>query len=100
MLSDGLAKTLARFNIHYGWIVAGTTFLVMLATAGAMGSAGVLIQPLAREFGWTTEQISSALAIRLLLFGLLGPFAAATMNVFGLRAVIGTAVVLIAVGIG
>ena len=49
MLSDGLSRALARYNIHYGWIVAGTTFLVMLATAGAMGSAGVLIQPLERS---------------------------------------------------
>ena len=100
MLSDGLSKTLARYNIHYGWIVAGTTFLVMLATAGAMGSAGVLIQPLEKEFGWTTEQISSALAIRLVFFGLLGPFAAAFMNHFGIRKVVTAALVLIGVGVG
>jgi predicted MFS family arabinose efflux permease len=100
MLSDRLARTLARFNIHYGWIVAGTTFLVMLATAGAMGSAGVLIQPLEKEFGWTTEQISSALAIRLVFFGLLGPFAAAFMNHFGLRKVVTAALALIGVGVG
>lgn len=55
MLSDTLASVLQRRGIHYGWIVAGTTFLVMLATAGAMGSAGVLIGPLEKEFGWTTE---------------------------------------------
>ena len=88
MLSDTLASMLAKRGIHYGWIVAGTTFLVMLATAGAMGSAGVLIQPLEKEFGWTTEQISSALAVRLVFFGLLGPFAAAFMNHFGLRKVV------------
>ena len=46
MISNGLAALLQKRGIHYGWVVAGTTFLVMLATAGAMGSAGVLIQPL------------------------------------------------------
>ena len=65
MLSTGLAAALEKRDIHYGWVVAGTTFLVMLATSGAMGSAGVLIQPLEKEFGWTTEQISSAFAVRL-----------------------------------
>src|SRR3569833_165398 len=100
MLSDGLSKTLARYNIHYGWVVAGSTFLVMLATAGAMGSAGVLIQPFVLVFGWTTEQISSALAIRLVFFGLLGPFAAAFMIHFGLRKVVTTALVLIGAGVG
>ncbi len=85
MISNTLAAALEKRGIHYGWVVAGTTFLVMLATAGAMGSAGVLIQPLEQEFGWTTAEISSALAVRLLFFGLLGPFAAAFMNRFGIR---------------
>src|SRR4051812_42131001 len=88
MLSDALAAALQKRNIHYGWVVAGTTFLVMLATAGAMGSAGVLILPLQKEFGWTTEQISGAFAVRLVFFGLLGPFAAAFMNHFGIRKVV------------
>ncbi len=99
MISAELARYLAARGIHYGWVVAGITFITMLATAGAMGSAGVLIAPLSREFGWTTEEISSAMAIRLALFGLLGPFAAALMNHFGMRAVIGVALTLIGGGI-
>ena len=99
MISNALAAALARRNIHYGWVVAFTTFLVMLATVGAMGSAGVLIQPLAKEFGWTTEQISSAFAMRLVFFGLLGPFAAAFMNHLGLRKVVTAALALIASGV-
>ena len=87
MLSSTLAAALARRNIHYGWIVVAVTFLTMLVTAGAMGAPGVLIVPLEREFGWDNAQISSALALRLLLFGLFGPFAAAFMNRFGLRRV-------------
>ena len=99
MISSSLAATLTRRNIHYGWVVAATTFLTMLATAGAMGSAGVMIEPLRQEFGWTTAEISSAMAIRLVLFGLLGPFAAAFMNTFGVRQVVSTALMLIAGGI-
>lgn len=99
MLSNHIARILSARGIHYGWLVAGVTFLTMLATAGAMGSAGVLIGPLGKEFGWTTEEISTAMAIRLALFGLLGPFAAAFMNHFGLRSVILTAVTLIGGGI-
>ena len=99
MISSRMAAFLARRGIHYGWLVVGITFLTMLATAGAMGSAGVLIRPLTREFGWTTEEVSTAMAVRLLLFGLLGPFAAALMNNFGIRAVVATAVTLICGGI-
>ena len=98
MVSSILAPSLARRNIHYGWVVVATTFLTMLVTAAAMGAPGVLIKPLQTEFGWETSQISSALAIRLLLFGLMGPFAAAFMNRFGLRPVITFALALIVAG--
>ncbi|MDB5507026.1 MAG: permease [Devosia sp.] len=98
MLSNRLAALLAARDIHYGWAIAAATFLTMLATAGAMGSAGVLIGPLEQEFGWTTAQISSAMAIRLVFFGLLGPFAAAFMNRFGVRQVVMFALVLISAG--
>ena len=87
MLSDRLAHTLAARNLHYGWFVAGVTFLTMLATAGVMGSAGVLMSPLKQEFGWTTEQISGVIAIRLVFYGIFAPFAAAFMNYCGVRKV-------------
>jgi hypothetical protein len=45
----------------------------------------VFIVPLQEEFGWQTAEISSALALRLAAFGLLGPFAATSMNRFGVR---------------
>lgn len=90
---------MAARNVHYGWVVAATTFLTMLATAGAMGSAGVMIQPLHQEFGWSIADISSAMAIRLVLFGLIGPFAAALMTRFGIRIVVTTALGLIMAGV-
>jgi sugar phosphate permease len=99
MVSSPLAAALARRDIHYGWIVVAVTFLTMLVTAGAMGAPGVLIVPLEREFGWDNAQISSALALRLLLFGLFGPFAAAFMNRFGLRRVMIAAATLISGGL-
>ena len=99
MVSSALAGFLGRRDIHYGWVVVGVTFLTMLVTAGAMGAPGVLIVPLEHEFGWDNAQISSALAIRLLLFGLFGPFAAAFMNRFGLRRVMISAAALIVAGL-
>src|ERR1700760_2309386 len=75
-LSNRLAAAMAERNLYYGWVVAGATFLVMLATAGAMGAPGVIIQPLKKEFGWSTAQISVALAVRLSLFGVIAPLCA------------------------
>ena len=64
-----------------------------------MGTPGVLIVPLEQEFGWSDAQISSALALRLMLFGLFGPFAAAFMNRYGVRRVIIVAMALISAGL-
>ena len=98
-VSNRLATAMAERNLYYGWVVTGATFLVMLATAGAMGAPGVIIQPLEKEFGWSTAQISVALAVRLALFGLIAPFAAAFINRFGVRPVVVSAVAMIVTGI-
>jgi predicted MFS family arabinose efflux permease len=98
-LPAALSARFARYGIHYGWVVAATTFLAMLATAGALGAPGVMIVPLQQEFGWQTSEISSALAVRLVLFGLMGPFAAAFMNHFGIRRVVGSALLMIMAGL-
>jgi MFS family permease len=98
-MSIAIATALQRRNIHYGWVVVAVTFLTLLVTAAAMGTPGVMIVPLEHEFGWADEQISSALALRILLFGLFGPFAAAFMNRFGVRRVIVCALTLISAGL-
>ncbi len=85
-------------NLHYGWIVAGATFLVMLATAGAQGAPGVILEPLEKEFGWSAADVSFGLAVRLTLYGLIAPFAAAFINRFGVRAVVVAATLMIACG--
>jgi len=99
MMSSRLAAALARRRVHYGWMIAGVTFLTMLVTAGAVGAPGVLILPLQKEFGWQNAEISSALGIRFLLFGLMAPFAAALINRFGMRRIALSALLLIATGL-
>jgi MFS family permease len=85
MISGWLSTALARRNIHYGWAMIAVTFVTALVSAAAVGAPGVFIVPLQKEFGWSTAEISSAMSIRFVLFGLMAPFAAALMNRYGLR---------------
>jgi MFS family permease len=79
---------------------SGDRYLPNYARHGrGLGSAGVMIEPLQAEFGWSNADISFALAVRLLLFGLMGPFSAAFMNRFGVRNVVIAALVLISSGL-
>src|SRR6201999_3881294 len=99
MLSIWLSARLARHDIHYGWAMVAVTFLRQLVSAGSVGAPGVFIVPLQHEFGWSNAEISTALSIRLLLFGLMAPFAAALMNRYGLRNVVVSALTTIVAGL-
>jgi MFS family permease len=96
MISDRLSAALSRRNIHYAWVMVGVTFFTSLISAGTVGAPGVFIVPLQQEFGWTTAEVSSALSIRFILFGLMAPFAAALLNRYGLRNVTLSALLIVA----
>jgi MFS family permease len=99
MLARPFARWCARRGIHYAWVVMAVVFLTMLISAAALGLPGVFIPPLSHEFGWSTSQISAAIAVRFLLYGLLGPFAAILIERFGLRRVVCCALLLVALGL-
>ena len=96
MFSQLISNSLGRRGIHYAWVIAAVTFFAMLTTAAALGLPGAMLKPLSTEFGWTTDQLSSVFAVRFVLFGLLGPFAAIFIARFGLRAIMVTAASFIA----
>jgi MFS family permease len=89
----------AREPLHYGWIVAATTFVTLLCAAAVRATPSILIVPLEEAFGWTRATISAAISINLLLYGLMGPFAAALMDRFGIRRVVVTSLSVICLGV-
>ncbi len=87
-------------GLHYGWVMVGVTFLVLLVGASIRSTPGVLIVPLRSEFGWSTATISGAVALNIMLYGLVGPFAVAVMERWGLRRTVSASLVLLAAGAG
>jgi MFS family permease len=86
-------------RLHYAWIIAAVTFLVLLVTAGVRATPGVLMVPWESEYGWTPAAISAAIAINLVLFGLIGPFAASLMERWGLRRLVLCALALLSASV-
>lgn len=99
MFAQPVSRWLDRRGIHFSWVIVAIVFLTMLTSSAALGLPGAFMQPLSREFGWSAEEISSALAVRFALFGLMGPFAAILMERYGLRRIICAALTLVAVGL-
>ncbi len=93
-------KTLARvIPVHYAWIVAAVIFLTLLTGVGIRATPSVLLPPLQQAFGWSAATISFAIAINIVLFGLMGPFAAALMQQIGIRRTVLLALALLAVSV-
>ena len=92
------AERLVGGRVHYAWIVAGVTFLILLTAAAIRAIPGVLIVPLEQTFGWSRATVSFAVSVNLLLYGLCGPFAASLMERFGVRRI--TLLSLCAVTVG
>ena len=86
-------------GIHYAWVVVALTFMVLLVAAGVRNAASVLIKPLELEFGWTRSQISLAISVSLLTFGLGGPLGGTLIERWGTRRVMLTGLALIALGL-
>jgi cyanate permease len=78
--------------------MAAVTFIVLIGASGFRSAPGVLIVPLQEAFGWSRATISLAVSINLLLFGFMGPFAAALMERFGIRNVVAAALATVAIG--
>jgi predicted MFS family arabinose efflux permease len=87
-------------KLHYGWIAAGVTFFTLLAAAGARATPGVILLPFGNEFQWSRATVSSIVSINIFLYGLIGPFAAALYQRFGLRRTMMVAMALLSVGYG
>lgn len=83
---------------HYAWVVLGITFVVLLTSAAIRATPGVLMVPLEKEFGWSRAMISVAVSVNLLLYGLIGPFAAGLVNRYGPRRVMSLSAFLIGLG--
>lgn len=77
-----------RAGQRYAFVVVAVIFLSLLVSAGLRSTPSVLLVPLEESFGWSRTSISFAAALGIFLYGLVGPFAAAAMEHFGLRRVL------------
>ena len=79
--------------------MVGATFLTLLLGAGVRSTPGILMVPFEEEFHWSRSTISFAVAVNLLIYGLMGPFAAAMMERFGMRRMMLLAIACIGTGV-
>jgi len=99
MFAKSFSNWLHRRGIHYGFIVAIITFFTMLIMSAALGLPGAMMKSFNLEFGWSVDEVSSAVALRFFLFGLMGPFAALLMERYGLKKVMCGGLFMVGLGL-
>lgn len=91
----GLSKA---SRLPWVWIVTVVSFLALTGSSGFRAVPGVMMDPLHMEFGWSHASIATAASVNMVLYGAVSPFAASWMEKYGIRPVVTTALLLIAVG--
>ncbi len=89
-----------RPRLHRAWLVVAVTVLALVAAAAFRSTTGAFFEPLESEFGWTRSQLSMAVTINLVVYGLAAPFAATLLERFSMRAVAAIALTLVSAGAG
>lgn len=86
-------------RVHYAWIVAAAVFAALLTSAGVRSMPGVLMVPLEKDMGWDRATVSLAASVGIALYGLVGPFAGALFQSFGIRRTLLSALILLALAV-
>jgi len=86
--------------MHRAWLVAIVTTLALVATAAFRSTTGAFFEPLESEFGWQRSQLSTAVTINLVVYGLAAPFAATLLERYSMRKVAAVALAMVAAGAG
>lgn len=92
--------TTNRTGIHYAWIILTVTFACLFVGSALRSVPGIIMLSLEREFHWSRETISGAVAVNLFLFGLAGPFLGRLMDVHGVKAITILLIIMVTLGAG
>ncbi|MFI1234757.1 MFS transporter [Nocardia salmonicida] len=74
-------------RVHPAWTIVAVAALALIAAGSFATIAGLITEPLVETKGWSRTGIGAAVAVNMVLYGVVGPFAAAMMDRYGIRRV-------------
>lgn len=93
------APTGPQSSFFYGWIILLGGFLILVVDGGVRFSFGVLVKPLAAEFGWDRGAITFAYTLNMLVFGFGQMMAGRMLDRYGPRLLFSVSALLASAGI-
>lgn len=83
----------------YGWYILIAGFLILVVDGGVRFSFGILVKPLALDFGWDRGTITLAYTLNMLVFGFGQFIAGRLLDRFGPRLLFSIAALITATGL-
>ena len=74
--------------IAYGWVVVAVVTTILTVTSGARLLFGVVLKPVAEEFGWDRASLTAAVTISTVCLAVCQPLVGALVDRFGSKAVL------------
>ncbi|MGY0498610.1 MFS transporter [Nocardia sp. FBN12] len=72
-------------RFHPAWTMVAVAALALVAAGSFATIAGLITEPLVETKGWSRTGIGAAVAVNMVLYGMVGPFASAMMDRYGIR---------------
>ncbi len=85
----GENETSAKRGIHYGWVIVGSTFVMLMATSGlSFYNLAVFLRAFTTEFGFSVAAVSGASALYFVASGIAGLWVGSLLTRFDARPII------------
>ncbi len=91
MLAEFTNRRLARYGVHYGWVMAALVFITTMVSSSVSTVPQIIILPITREFDWQISDVSNAIGLMYVVLACFAPFASSLMLKIGVRNVVLTA---------
>jgi MFS family permease len=85
-------------RVFYGWYVLAASFAILFLNTGGRYLIGVLVKPMAEEFGWSRSAISGVVFLNLAVYALATIIAGRLYDRFGPKWVIAVSTLLFSAG--
>ena len=87
-------------RMNYRWVILATGFATLFFNGGSRSALALMLKPMGDELVWTRTTLSLGITVYMLVSALAMPFAGRLADRYQLRWIMGTGVVVGAVGIG
>lgn len=95
-----MTASLRPTRLFYGWYVLAASFVILFLNSGGRNVIGVMVKPMAGEFGWSRGAISAAVFVNLAVYALASIITGRLYDRYGPKWVIAGSSVLFSAGFG